>query len=348
MLYTTNDIEFAVLSPAEFERLCFELLLKYGFKQLIWRQGGSDKGRDIEGYYDFSNPIADKKTKWFFECKHYTSAGVPPEHLNSKIAWADAEQPSFLVIFVSSYVTNAARTWLEKIRPQKKYDIIVVEGEELKNRLVHFSDLIEQFFAADRYVQLLLDIKKHWLLYNIDPSYESIQEIAGNIDTSNLDITDIGFLLMNFHRNYEHFENRNDYYGDFSEEIIEPLFSRLIELSSNEKLCLIDEYKAEYDYLGGVGCFTDAEADEESGLAFQFYDLHLNYKQSRDKWKIGYYLFFKTNDGKAFELFSINNSDFDTSSRYYEKFSPEILEQLAIDIPENFGAKILEFSPRLR
>ena len=347
VIYTTDDIDFSKLSATEFERLCFELLLKYGYKQVIWRQGGADNGRDIEGYYDFSNPITDKKTKWFFECKHYTSGGVPPEHLNSKIAWADAEQPSFLVIFISSYITTAARTWLKGIVPQKNYDIVVLEGEDLKNRLVQFPDLIERFFAANRFERLLLDIKIHWLQYKVYPSYESIKAIINNIDTSRLDISDIGFLLKNFHENYRLFENRKDYCDDFTEELLEPLFPRLIELSSTEKLELFEEYKSEFDYLGGLGCFDDAEMDEESELAFQFYELHLSHKQSQDKWKTGYYLFFKTNGGKAFELFSINNSDFSTSSKYYENYSPEIIKELAIDISEDFGEKILEYSPRL-
>jgi len=349
MIYTTDNIEFSNLSPREFERLCFELILKCDFKQVIWRKGGADNGRDIEGYYDFLNPIAPKKTKWFFECKHYTSAGVPPEHLNSKIAWADAEEPSFLVIFVSSYITTGARTWLEKISAQKQYEIIVIEGDELKNRLVQFSDLVEHYFSENRYEQLLLDIKKHSILYKIDPSYESIREITNNIDTSVLDITDIGFLVMNFHKNYGHFETRNDYYGDFSEEILEPLFSRLIKLSSASKLGLFDEYKPEYLILGGCGCFEDAEMEDgESNLAFQFYELHLNYKQSKDNWKRGYYLFLKTNNGKAFELFSLDNSDFDTRSKYYEHYSPDILKELAIEMSDEFGVTILENSPRLR
>ncbi|MGR3302701.1 MAG: restriction endonuclease [Candidatus Scalindua sp.] len=347
MIYTTDDIDFSKLSATEFERLCFELLLKYNYKQVIWRQGGADSGRDIEGYYDFPNPITNKKTKWFFECKHYTSGGVPPEHLNSKIAWADAEQPSFLVILVSSYITTPARTWLKGIMPQKNYDIEVVEGEDLKKRLVQFPDLIERFFAANRFEQLLLDIKVHWLQYKINPSYEAIKEITNNIDTSKLDISDIGFLLINFYGDYKLSEHRKHYYDDFTEELLEPLFLRLIELSFTEKLELFEEYKSDFDYLGGLGCFEDAENDKKSKLAFQYYELHLNHKQSNDKWKLGYYLFFKTKGGKAFELFSIDNSDFSTSSKYYEDYSPEIIKELAIDISEDFAEKILEYSPRL-
>jgi hypothetical protein len=346
MNYTTDDIDFSKLTPNEFERLSFELLLKYGFNQIIWRQGGADNGRDIEGYYDFSNPIENRKTKWFFECKHYTK-GVPPEHLNSKIAWADAEQPSFLVMLISSYITTGARTWLENIRKQKQYKIIILEGEELKNRLIQFPDLIERFFASDRYEQLFLETKTHWLRHKIEPSYELIREITNNIDTSKFALNDISFLLMSFHKNYTHFETRNDYYGDFTDEVLKPLFPRLIELSSKDRLESFEEYQSNFDYLGGIGCFDDTESEEKSELSFQFYELHLNHKQAQDRWKIGYYLFIKTDKNEAFELFSADNSDFNTSSKFYPKYSNKVLNELAIDISIEFGEKILQWVPKL-
>lgn len=347
MLYTKDDIDFARLTPTEFERLCFEMLLKYGYNQIIWRQGGADNGRDIEGYYEFSNPIETIKTKWFFECKHYTSGGVPPEHLNSKIAWADSEQPSFLVLFISSYITTPTRTWLENIKKNKSYKIIVIEGEELKERLVVFPDLIERFFAADRYEQLLLQIKSHKIKYNIEPSYELIKEITNNINISKLDLNDIGFLLISFHKNYHHFESRNDYYGDFTDEVLKPLFPKLTELSSTDNLESFEEYKNKFDYLGGLGCFEDAENEENSEHTFQFYDLHLNNKQSEENWKIGYYLFLKTENNNSFELFSIDDSDFSTSSKYYPNFTNDSLKELAIDISLDFGDKILEYAPKI-
>ncbi len=347
MIYTADDVKFDQLSPTEFERLCFELLLKYGFTEVSWRQGGADNGRDIEAYLNFPNQIVEKKTKWFFECKRYTGRGVPPEHLNSKIAWADSERPDFLVMLISSYITTPARRWLDGIRDQKQYDIVVIEGEELKNKLLQFPDLIECFFAADRYEQLLIDVKKHWRQYKIDPSYESLKEITGNIDPAKLDLNDLGFILMSFHKNYSHFESRNDYYGDFTDEILEPLFTRLAELSSNNNLELFDKYRKDFSYLGGLGCFDDAEAEEKSDRLFQYYTLHLNAKQSKDKWSIGHYLFLRTEQGSAFELFSVDNSDFLTASKYYRGYKPDILHELAIDISIEFGKKILEYGPRL-
>ncbi len=347
MVYTTDDIEFAKLSPKDFERLCFELLLKYGYRNLIWRQGGADNGRDIEGYFEFINPINIRKTKWFFECKHYTKKGVPPDQLNSKIAWADAEQPSFLVLFVSSYITTASRTWLEKLQKTKQYKILILEGDEIKRRLIQFPDLVERFFASDRFEQLFLQIKNHWLRHRIDPSYESIIAIIENIDLSRFDLNDLGFILMSFHRNYRLFDLRNIDYGDFFYEAIFPLLPYLIKFSSNKELRNFEEYKTDFEYLGGVGVFDKAEDYEESALTFQFYELHLHYNESRDKWKIGYYLFLKDDCNQAFELFSLDDSDFDTSSKFYSKFSFDTLTELAVNLSDEFCEKISKFGIKL-
>ena len=150
MIYDEKDIDFLKLSDSEFEEVCFELLIKLGFKGLVWRLGGSDSGRDIEGRFNVNNPLVENyDEKWFFECKRYKS-GVPPEQLNSKIAWADAEKPKHLVIFVSSYITNGARTWLEKVSIEKYYSIHVIEGKKLKNILLRFSDIVTKYFV-DQY-----------------------------------------------------------------------------------------------------------------------------------------------------------------------------------------------------
>lgn len=346
MIYTTDHIKFEKLTPNEFERLCFELLLKYGYTELTWRQGGADNGRDIEGLLNFSTQIIEKRTKWFFECKHYTNSGVPPAHLNSKIAWADSEKPSFLVLLISSYITTASRTWLEGIKSQKSYDIIIIEGDDLKNRLIKFPDLVERFFAANRYEQLLLDTKNYWLQYKIDPSYEAIKEITENIDVSKLDLSDIGFILMNFHKNYNHFESRNEYYGDFTDEVLSPLFEQLKKLSNPKTLNGFAKYKDDYSYLTGIGLIDDAEDEELTNVSFQHYTIHLN-ESKREKWAIGHYLFIKTDMGDAFELFSVENSDFTTSCRLFQNISKESLNELAIDISESVGQKILEFAPKL-
>lgn len=346
MKYTTDDIKFEALNPNDFEKLCLELLIKYNFSQLIWRQGGADNGRDIEGHFNFINPIETRETKWFFECKHYT-AGVPPEHLNSKIAWADAEQPAALVIFVSSYITTSARTWLEAIRAQKKYKIIIIEGEQLKVRLLVFPDIIERFFSKNRFEQLFLQIKNHWFRHRILPSFEVIRELSANLTLSKLEINDLAFLIITFYKQYGNFEARDDYYGDFTVDFILPLLHQLIDLSSKESLEGFTGYSESYSYLDGIGFIDDIEVDEISGLTFQFYELHLNNNKNPEFWKIGYYLFVKGDNKDAFEIFSLDNSDFSSYSKYYNIFLPENINDLAIKFDSTIGSKIIDTAPKL-
>ena len=96
-MHTFDDINFNRLSPTQFEELCFDLLMELGFRKLVWRQGGSDSGRDIQRTREVTPGLTEPfEETWFFECKKY-ERGVPPESLHSKIAWADAERPKHLV-----------------------------------------------------------------------------------------------------------------------------------------------------------------------------------------------------------------------------------------------------------
>ena len=99
MLYTEKDIDFSIVTPTEFENLCFDIVRLSGFLNVTWRQGGADNGRDIDAKLPFTSIFTpDHYTNWHFECKHY-SGGVPPEELTAKVAWADAEGVDFLLFF---------------------------------------------------------------------------------------------------------------------------------------------------------------------------------------------------------------------------------------------------------
>ncbi len=350
MKYTKDDIQFEQISPRGFENLCYDLLVKYNFHNLIWRQGGADNGRDIEANYTFNNTIKDKETKWFFECKHYTSGGVPPEQLNPKIAWADAELPNSIVFFVSSYLTNNARTWLEKIISQKQYEIICIEGEDLKERLLNYPELIEKYFSLNRYDQMLKDIKDYKIKFNIAPSFEILKEIIENIDLTKLDQEDIGFILLNFYGQYCFFETRNDFYGDFDYKIINRVLEYLKGTITNKNLMSFEEYKGDYDKLGGAGIIDEMDwlddgdyIHEMKKYDFQFYELHLNHKQAQENWKMGLYLFI-IYDNVAFEVFEVDK----TEIRIIKEFKPKKIGTISLDyrkdIEKNYDRYLQQFS----
>lgn len=350
MKYTKDEITLNNITPKGFENLCYDLLVNYNFENLIWRKGGSDNGRDIEGYFGFNNSISKVKTKWFFECKHYTK-GVPPADLNSKIAWADAEKPDFLVFFISSYLTTGARTWLEKIAQSKNYKIITIEGDELKNRIVKLPKLIEEHFSLERHLNLFKNIKDFKIKFNITPSFEFLKEIIDNLDLSKLDIKDFGFILFNFYSQFRYFDSRNEHYGDFDESIIFPVLESLKSKVQNTQLKTFQEYKSDYTYLAGVGFLDEIEniqyyedGDEIKQYSFQYYLLHLNHTKEREVWQTGEYLFV-IHDDLAFELFETQ----DIEIRIINDFNSKKIEALSLDLPEFFSktyGRYLEISKK--
>lgn len=342
MIFKKEDIKFETISPRAFENLCYDLIVKYGYTNVVWRKGGADDGRDIEAKLTFNNAIKPKQTKWFFECKHYTNA-IPPEHLNSKIAWADAEQPDFLTVFCSSYISNNARDWLEKISNSKNYEIIIMEGEEIKERLLNYPELIEQYFSSSRYEKLFKDIKDFKNKFNIEPSYELIKEIVINIDPEKLSIQEICFLLISFHKQYNDFYLRNERYGDFNSEIVDSLLEFVKNNCSDNELKMFKKYEGKYDLLDGNGFIYEIEdlhsfyGDEEADdfhikcVNFHHYILHLNPDESQEHWKLADYLliFYK---GVAIEIFYLESYEI----RVIEDFKIKDYKKLNIDLGDDF------------
>jgi len=342
MVYKKEDIKFESISPISFENLCYDLVVKYGYTNVIWRKGGADDGRDIEAKLIFNNAIKSKQTKWFFECKHYTK-GVPPEHLNSKITWADAEQPDFLIIFCSSYISNNARDWLEKISNSKNYEITIIEGEEIKERLLNYPELIEQYFSISRYEKLFKDIKDFKNKFNIEPSYELIKEIVVNINPEKLSIQEICFLLISFYKQYNDFYLRNERYGDFTSGIVEPFLEFIKNTCHDNELIMFKKYEGKYDLLDGNGFvyeiddWHDLEDDEEFNdwhikyVNFHHYILHLNPNESQEHWKLANYLLIFHKD-VAIEIFYLESYEV----RVIKDFKVEHYKKLSIDLGDDF------------
>lgn len=188
-----TEIDFLTLSPDLFEELCFDLLDELGFKQLVWRQGGPDDGRDIQGIKPVDAGLTDPFEEiWFFECKRHKN-GVPPAELNSKIAWADADKPHHYVFFISSYLTPRARDWITKIQTDKRYRIHVVEGKRLQELVARSRKLTSRYFAtsADRLMQ---EAHRAWLHHNLIPEPQLLRTLADTMYLDDYSTSQLAFL----------------------------------------------------------------------------------------------------------------------------------------------------------
>lgn len=197
MTFEDKDIRFEKLEWKDFEELCFDLLLKYQFHSLNWRQGGGDKGRDIQAIFTVANGlIGAYQEHWFVECKHYKK-GVPQSEISTKIEWAEAEKADHLLILTSSYLTVAASEYLEKKRANLSFGIHLIDGKNLKLRLLLFPDLIVKYFADDT-TKLVRDLLRQWIYHDYILERGMLLKLIKSIDPSKLNIDELVFLLFSY------------------------------------------------------------------------------------------------------------------------------------------------------
>lgn len=233
---TIDDIDFKRLSPTQFEELCFDLLMELGFRKLIWRQGGADSGRDIQGTREVASGLVEPfEETWFFECKRYES-GVPPEALHSKIAWADAERPKHLVFLISSYVTNNARSWLDAIARDKYYRVHLIEGKLLQHLVLRSQSLVARHFSSD-VQQLMQQTHRAWILHNLIPEPWLLRTLAEIHNLSEYEPGQLAFLWASIKMRFQELNaNMEDSWG----ESYDLIFGMLRQHANTDKSVLGD------------------------------------------------------------------------------------------------------------
>jgi len=249
---SVDEINFNLLSHQRFEELCFDLLMELSFRKLVWRQGGADNGRDIQGTRDVTPGLVESfEETWFFECKRYEN-GVPPEALNSKIAWADAERPKHLVFFISSYVTNNARTWLATISKDKFYKVHLIEGKQLQHLVLRSQNLVTRYFSSN-VQRLMQQAHRTWVLHNLIPEPWLLRTLAETQNLSEYEPGQLAFLWVSLKLR---FEDLNANMADSWEESYDIIFSMLKRHAKMEgsvldtvgDWSLIEEKEGETDY----------------------------------------------------------------------------------------------------
>lgn len=135
--------DFSSLRPTDFEFCCRAILRELGFQNIQWRTGGRDRGRDIVAEFVTEEPDQRKILQtWFVECKHHKKSNpVGVDDLQTKIAWADAEQPDYLLVITSSHLSPDAKDWFDRIAPRKRYKIRYWEDSTLSDLVARFPTL---------------------------------------------------------------------------------------------------------------------------------------------------------------------------------------------------------------
>lgn len=117
----------------KFERHICEILYKTNPYHLSYYDGGPDRGRDICVQYQHNGKIYNV----IVECKCYSS-GVSKEVIMPALNWATVHQPDLLYLWISPYLTPAAKDFVQAF--EKKYHI-AVQIEEAIN-IEHYSEYL--------------------------------------------------------------------------------------------------------------------------------------------------------------------------------------------------------------
>lgn len=345
-----KHINFNQLSPGQFEELCFELIIKHGFTSITWRQGGADNGRDIEADFSISNGLLGTfSEKFFFECKRYEK-GVPPAELYSKIAWADAEKPQNLVFFISSYLTNNAREWIEKIKKDRFYKIHVLEGKSLIKILTQHDDLISKYFIKDKFINLLDETISKWTLHNLTPNFWTYYYLLENLDKESLTTNQLVYLYVLYFTNYSKLEELENeiYHGIIISDHLNELSELLKKKHSCDHSVLIGEF--DFDVLSDEGYL---KADEESNLKFNydFIATEASTKKPDGKsYKLCYYLFRRLSSNESIEIILHHTSSLDFKIRYSNSYTFEQFKEALnlINLRKQFQDEVIKLSTNMK
>lgn len=147
-----------------FEELCYELLDHEGFKNLQWRKGSYDEGRDIQGEKDeqqFDGSIITKK--YWFQCKRFAS-GISLKHITVSLSQAEVNNVNYFVIMTNSHLTPALQDHIEKYNSNNNLKIQKIDGKGLEKRIFKherkFKNIEFYFEENTKYEVLLKNIRK--------------------------------------------------------------------------------------------------------------------------------------------------------------------------------------------
>jgi hypothetical protein len=166
------------LNPTKFEELCYDLINAMNeYKNIIWRRGGADSGRDLEATLIRKNPdgITESSEKWFFECKKY-SVGLNVSDISSKVHWAINQRADYLAFMSNSYLTNQCRDFCKGEMDRSTLKILEWTDVVFRDILFRYPGICEQYFH-------LLPPRQNWK----EPSLkENAKKKIGRIEFGNV------------------------------------------------------------------------------------------------------------------------------------------------------------------
>jgi len=138
------------VSPTLFENLVYDLLVRKGFKNPVWRTPGADGGRDIEGDFaqtDFSGTI--RLERWYVQCKRY-STSIDWPRLHASLAYAINHDADYLLVCTTTTLSPRCRDEVSKHDSRRQRPFVRLwEKTDLDRLLAHDTLLLSKYGLAE-------------------------------------------------------------------------------------------------------------------------------------------------------------------------------------------------------
>ena|GEM_PF-1937900 len=147
-------VDWGVLTPSEFEELCYKLAEVSGFQELQWYgKGGADKGRDIvarkETTYTDRMRVVES---WIIQCKRYTAEPPGITKVSEFLEQCREHRPDNVLIIVSNTLSSNTKDWLDAVRSEYRFRIHLWEEMDLvreikacrKDLSAEFPEILKQ------------------------------------------------------------------------------------------------------------------------------------------------------------------------------------------------------------
>lgn len=139
---TSTKFNWPAIDDAQFEELLLAIVNSKKAVRAEFRKGPGDKGRDIQAIFRNRDALGlETEDQYFLEAKHH-EAGVSPDHISGALAWAQAEQPTALVLAASGHFTNPCRENITAWnRNNPKIKVIIWQRPEIEDLVLALDEV---------------------------------------------------------------------------------------------------------------------------------------------------------------------------------------------------------------
>lgn len=135
------------ISPDRFEQLCTEIIQGEGFYNIRRLGKTGDRGRDILAQKQTQLLYGSKETQnWVIQCKRYVSSNLNSSEIGKELNKVRMHSPDYYVIILTNTLNPNVHDWLEGVKNQYPFKILVFDIDWLEKQLKRQPSLYQSYF----------------------------------------------------------------------------------------------------------------------------------------------------------------------------------------------------------